>query len=88
MVAVDLGAARIAVRLADLDELGAHHLREPLGTAENVGEVGDAREELAVLGDDLVLLERREAVQAHVEDRLRLGFGEPVAACMRRRTRR
>jgi hypothetical protein len=34
------------------------------------------RQQLLVLGDDLVLLEAREPMQAHVEDGLRLDIGE------------
>ena len=45
-------------------------------------------EQLAVLGDDLVLLEPGEAMQAHVEDRLRLRFREPVAVRLEAEFRR
>ena len=37
------------------------------------------RQQLLVFGDDLVLLEAREPVQAHVEDGLGLRLGELVA---------
>ena len=49
------------------------------GARQDIGEVDDLRQQFLVLGDDLVLLEARETMQAHVEDGLRLGFGEPVA---------
>ena len=62
----------------------AHHLRQPLGPRQDVGEIDDQRQQFLVLGDDLVLFESREAVQAHVEDGLGLDLGEPVAACPRR----
>ena len=42
MIAVDLGAARVAVLLADLDQLVAHHLRQPLGPRQDVAEIADA----------------------------------------------
>ena len=63
-------------------QLVAHHLRQALGPREDVGEIDDQRQQLLVLGDDLVLLEPREAMQAHVENGLRLGLGEPVAAAL------
>ncbi len=78
VIAIDLRAARIAVVRADLEQLLAHHLGEPLGARQDVAEVPELREELAVLGDDLVLLEPGEPVQPHVEDRLRLRVGQPV----------
>ena len=56
----------------------AHHLRQPLRPREDVGEVDDQRQQLLVLGDDLVLLEPGEPVQAHVEDGLGLDLGKAV----------
>ena len=53
---------------------------QPLGTRENIRKIANAAEQLAVLGDDLVLLEPREPMQAHVENGLRLRLGQPVAA--------
>jgi len=50
------------------------------GPGEDVGEVADQLEQLAVLAEDLVLLETGEPVQPQVEDRLGLHLGEPVAA--------
>ena len=82
VVAVDLGAARIAVRVAHFDQLVADHLRQTLGPRENVPQIADAIQQLFVFGDDLVLLEAREAVQAHVEDGLGLRFGQVVAAAV------
>ena len=79
MVAVDLGAARVAVLFADGDQLFADHLHEALGTRQDVGEIDDGRQQLLVLGDDLVLLETGEPVQAHVENGLGLRLGELVA---------
>src|SRR5207302_413424 len=74
-----LGPARVAIGCADLEQLRAHHLREPLGAGENVAQVADTLEQLAVLGDDLVLLQAREPVQAHVEDGLRLRLRQPIS---------
>ena len=78
MVAVDLGPARVAIGCADLEQLRAHHLREPLGAGENVAQVADTLEQLAVLGDDLVLLQPREPMQAHVQNGLRLRLRQPI----------
>jgi len=59
MIAVDFGPPGIAIRLADLDELIANDLGEPLGPRENVAQVADLLQQVLVLGDDLVLLEAR-----------------------------
>ena len=47
MIAVDLGTARIAVGVADLEQLAAHHLRQPLGARQDVAQVADVVEQLA-----------------------------------------
>jgi hypothetical protein len=80
VIAVDLGAARVAVLIADGDELVTHHPREPLGTREDVRQVDDDLQQLLVFVDDLVLLEAREAMQAHVEDGLGLRVRQLVLA--------
>src|SRR6185437_378407 len=79
MSEADLGAARIAERLAHVDELRAHDLRQPFGPRENVAKIANGLEERLVLLDDLLLLEPGQAMQAHVEDRLRLLLREPIA---------
>ena len=42
-------------------------------------QIDDLVEQLPVLDQDFVLLESREAMQPHVENRLRLNFGQSVA---------
>ncbi len=77
-VVLDARAARVAVLVADLQQLVADHLQQALRAREDVAEIGDDLQQFGVLGEDLVLLEAREAVQPQVEDRLGLRFGQPV----------
>ena len=84
MVAVDLGAARVAVLFPYCNQLFADHLHEALGTGKDVGEIDDERQQFLVFADDLVLLEAREAVQAHVENGLGLRLGELVPTARNR----
>src|SRR5450631_1746478 len=79
MVATDLRAAGIAVVLANLREFLAHDLRQTLRTGENIGQISDVSQKLAVFADDLLLLESRQPIQAHVENGLRLRFGETIS---------
>ena len=76
----DLGAALVGEAVADRLELVADDLEQALGARKNVGEVTDQREQLLVFRNDLLLLEPGQAVQAHVEDGLRLHFRQPIAA--------
>ena len=48
---------------------------ERLGS-EDLAQAADGRQDLLVLGDDLLALQAREALQAHVENRLRLDVAE------------
>ena len=73
-----LGAALVAVLVADREQLVADHLQQALGAREDVAQVADDVEQLVVLGQDLVLLEAGQAVQPQVEDRLGLRFGQAV----------
>ena len=68
----DLGAALVAVRLLDLEELLLDEAVDALLVAEDRAQLGDALDQVGVLLADLVGLERGEAGQAEVEDRLRL----------------
>jgi hypothetical protein len=61
-------AAARSVLLAHRDELFAHHLRQPLGPRENVGEVDPPSS--SWYPATIFLLEPGEAVQAHVENGL------------------
>ncbi len=78
--------------IADRLQFVADDLGDALGPREDVDQVGDLLDHLAVLGDDLVLLEAGEALQAQFEDRLGLRLGQAVAlggeAEFRRRGRR
>ena len=74
----DLGAARIAVLIAHFDELVADDLHQAFRAAENVQQIVDADENFAVFLQDLVLLERGQALQAHLEDFLGLALREPI----------
>src|SRR5712691_11184810 len=85
MIAVDFGPPRIPICLANFVELVADDLRETLGSRQYVAEVADLLQQLFVLANDLVLLETGEAVQAHVENRLRLGLGQMVVAAVQSR---
>ncbi len=46
---------------------------------EDVEQVDDLRHDVAVLAEDLVLLQTGQPLQPQLEDRLRLRFGEPVS---------
>ncbi len=50
------------------------------GLRQDVEQVGDLAHHFAVLADDLVLLEPGQALQAHLQDFLRLRVGQPVQA--------
>ena len=78
MVEVDLGAPVVAELLADFQQLGADHREQPFRAGEDIRQVGNHQQELAVFVDDLVALEPGQALQAQIEDRLGLNFGEPV----------
>ena len=65
-------AALVAVGLDDFGQLildQRHHLRL---VAEDCPQFADPLHQIGVLGADFVGLERGQALQAHVEDRLRL----------------
>ena len=75
----DHAAARVAELLADLLQLATDDGGDALGAGEHVEQVGDGLHHLPVLGDDLVLLEAGQALQAQFEDRLGLIVGQNVA---------
>src|SRR5690606_34873854 len=76
----DGGAARVVERLLLGDELGADHALELLVLGEDQLEARDLLLQLAVLLLDLLALQAREALQAHVEHGLRLRLGEAELA--------
>ena len=68
----DLRAPLVAVAVADLEQLLLDQAHHPLLVAEDLAQLLDALDHVGVLGLDLVGLERGEALQAQVEDRLGL----------------
>ena len=80
MIETDFGAPGIAELLADFDQLFPDDLRQTLRARQDVRQVADDDQQFLVLGDDLVLLQPREAMQAHLEDGLRLGLAQAVTA--------
>ena len=81
---LDLRAAHVlvafAVFIAGCDQFIADDLGHALRTSEDVEQVGDLRHHFLVLVDDLVLLEAGQALQAHLQDFLRLVVGQLVQA--------
>jgi hypothetical protein len=80
-----------ALALLGLAELGLHGVQfvaddggDALGLGQDVQQVFDDRHDVLVLGHDLVLLQAGQALQAHLQDFLGLGFGQAVQAvgCM------
>ena len=72
----DFGAAGIGVLAADLEDLGLHDVQHHGGVAQDVLEVGDFLEKLAVLDFDLVALQAGQPLESHVKDGLRLLVGQ------------
>ena len=68
----EFGAALVAVGLDDLRQLLLDQAEHPRLVAEDRPQLADPLDQVGVLGADFVGLERGEALQAHVEDRLRL----------------
>ena len=58
----------------------ADHFEQALRPRQNVRQIANLLQQLLELGDDLVLLESGEPVQAHLQNRLRLCLGQPIAA--------
>ena len=72
----DLGATRIRELVAQRLELRDDRGHEVLIVAEQALEIIGERPQLFVFGFELFALEAGEATEPHVEDRLRLAFGE------------
>ncbi len=68
----DLRPARVAEPLLERRELALQDRGDALRAGEDLLQVRDRREDLLVLGHDLVPLEAREALEAHFENGLRL----------------
>src|SRR5690606_39045813 len=78
-VADDLGAALVAVGAGYLAQLLLDDLEALLAALEDRAQLGDERADLGQLVLELLDLEAGQPREAHVEDRLRLAFGEPEA---------
>ncbi len=72
----DLRPALVAVALFDLPQLVGNDVQHQPLRAEDFLQPGDQLEKPLVLFDDLLALQAGQALQAHVEDRLRLELGE------------
>jgi len=72
-------AALVVVLFFDLLELVADDRGDALGPRQDVEQVCDVVEDLAILGQDLLLLQRGEPLQLHLQDALCLRFGETIA---------
>ncbi len=83
---LDQGAAHAELVLAELrldrGELVADDDRDALGLGQDVQQVLDDRHDVLVFGDDLVLFQAGQALQAHLQDFLGLRFGEAVQAVL------
>ncbi len=82
---VDVGGAQNDFRTPRIAELDLHRLQfladdgsDALGAGQDVEQVGDLLHHLLVLGNDLVLFQPRQALQAQFEDGLSLGIGQQI----------
>ena len=75
----DLRTTLVAEVLTDFQQLIADHLHQALGAVQDVEQVVDAQQHFAIFVEDLVLLERRQALQAHVEDFFCLALRQMIA---------
>ena len=75
----DLALARVAVCGLYRRQLVGDDGGDACGPRQDVEQVGDPLEQLPVLLDDLVLLERGEALELHLEDALRLRLRQAIA---------
>ncbi|MNY04315.1 hypothetical protein D3C86_1369840 [compost metagenome] len=79
-VQFDGGAALVAEFGADGAKFVGDDGRNAFRTRQDVQQVCDHRHHFAVFLDDLVLLQAGEALQAHLQDFLRLAVGEAIQA--------
>ena len=75
----NLAAALIAILLADGGQFFADHAHQPPRVGEDVEQIDDGLEDVAVLFAQLFLFQAGQAMQLEIEDRLRLNLGQPVA---------
>ena len=84
-LAHDLGSTCVGEVLLHLAQLVLDHLEQQLFAAEDGGQAGDELLHFVQLVDDLLLLQAGEALQLHLENRLRLQLGESVERLQLRR---
>ena len=84
VVVDDLRSALVGVLGPDLFELHDDHVVEELRAGEDGAVARDLVAQLAVLLGELLLLEPREAREAHLEDGFRLALGEKVLRALLR----
>ena len=77
---LDLRAPRRREFLAHLDQLVAQDAEQPFAAGQDAEIVGDLVAELLQLGTDLFTAERRQPVEAEIEDAAGLGFGQLIAS--------
>ena len=87
VLGVDVGGVELDHRLARIAELGADRIEfvidqtgDALGPRQDVEQIGDGVDHFSIFLHDLVLLQPGEALQAHLQNFLGLGLGEPIAA--------
>ncbi len=78
----DLALALVAESLLHLGKLLLDDLGDARRLRQHVEQIDDLVHRLPVLGHDLVLLQRGQVLQPHLEDALRLDVREPVASLL------
>ncbi len=76
----DRRAPLVAVLVADFQQLAADLGQQARVAVQNVQQVGDLHRQFAVLVDDLVPFQPRQALQAHVQDGLHLAIAQVIGA--------
>ena len=72
-------AARVAEFFLEVAQLGADHVEQHVRVFQDADQARDGLEQLLVFVGELFLLQPGQAVQAHLEDLLRLDFRQLVA---------
>ena len=78
LAGADLAAARVAELFLEVAQFGADHVEQHVGILEDLDQAADVVQQLAVFLGELLLLQAGQAVQAHLEDLLRLDFRQLV----------
>ena len=72
-------AAVIAVLFGDLIEVSTDDLENLMGVGEDIFQLGDGLDQGFVLVLNFLAFQRRQTAKLHIEDRLRLDFGQVKA---------